>query len=345
MPPSWPSIQAIYRQLERIAVNSSSTSEVQPDSVAQEDVLPLQSLIQEHWKMTNFDDRTLHVPRHTGRNIFPCSPAFNRLVRFAHCSPPRLCIRDDNTGIEATHVQLLTDVLAFRQRIWENLSQDVQRALEQRQEIYIAIIAAGGYEFAVSILAALALGAAVVPMTVALPPEEALYFATKSKAVAVLVSEGALRLGLSLEKLVKNQDPRSTFVCIPAAPSLNNPPLHPSQIIVSSDLFLEDSAPGVVIFTSGTTGPPKGAVMRRAFIHDEALAVVDHYNITPDDVLLHVLPVHHATGIGMMFFPFLMGGATLEFKSGGFDPEWTWNRWKKGGITFFSGVPTIYMRM
>jgi malonyl-CoA/methylmalonyl-CoA synthetase len=86
-----------------------------------------------------------------------------------------------------------------------------------------------------------------------------------------------------------------------------------------------------------------------SFIHDEAMAVVDHYHITQDDVLLHLLPVHHATGIGMMFFPFLIGGALQEFRSGSFDPAWTWERWKQGvpepqGL-FFSGVPTIYMRM
>lgn len=244
---------------------------------------------------------------------------------------------------------MLTDVLAFRERVWESLSDDVKKALEQRQEVYIAILAPGGYEFTVAILAALALGAAVVPMAVVLPPEEALYFATKSRAAAVLVSDGALRLGLSLEKLVKNRNPQSPFVCVPVGPSLKNPPLHPTQIVVSSDLYLDDNAPGVVIFTSGTTGPPKGAVMRRGFIFDEALGVVDHYNITPDDVLLHLLPVHHATGIGMMFFPFLVAGSLLEFRSGSlgtsFSPEWTWDRWRQGGATFFSGVPTIYMRL
>jgi acyl-CoA synthetase (AMP-forming)/AMP-acid ligase II len=44
-----------------------------------------------------------------------------------------------------------------------------------------------------------------------------------------------------------------------------------------------------------------------SFIHDEAMAVVDHYRVTRDDILLHLLPVHHATGLGMMFFPFLIG--------------------------------------
>ncbi|SMY23274.1 unnamed protein product [Zymoseptoria tritici ST99CH_1A5] len=345
MPSDWPSIETIFRKLERVVINSSSTYEPHPSIVLKNEIQPLSTILNDHGNMTTYDDRTLHVPKHTGRNIFPCHPLFNRLVRFAHITPPRLCVRDDNTGVEATHVQLLSDVLAYRERVWENLSESARTALDQREEVYIAILAPGGYEFTVAILAALALGAAVVPMTVVLPPEEALYFATKSKAAAVLVSDGALRLGLTLEKLVKNRDPNSSFVCIPVAPSLKTPALHHTDILVSSDLYLNDSAPGVVIFTSGTTGKPKGAVMRRAFVHDEALAVVDHFRITPDDVLLHVLPVHHATGIGIMFFPFLVGGATLEFKSGSFDPEWIWERWRKGGITFFSGVPTIYMRM
>ena len=291
------------------------------------------------------DDRTLHVPRHSGRTIFPASPLFNRLVRFAHAVPPRICVRDDNTGKEYTHLQLLTDVLALRERIWESLTPAVRTQLDERQEVYIAVLAPGGYEYTVAMLAALAIGAAVVPMTVHLPPEEALYFARKSRAAAVLCSNDAIKLGTAVEKLVKNQDPRSPFVCIPVTSSLNNKPLHPSDILVSSDQYLSDNDPGVVIFTSGTTGPPKGAVMRRGFTHDTALAVADHYGFREDDTFLHLLPVHHATGIGINFFPCLVSGTLIEFRSGSFSAEWTWERWRKGGITLFSGVPTIYMRM
>lgn len=86
--------------------------------------------------------------------------------------------------------------------------------------------------------------------------------------------------------------------------------------------------------------------MRRSYIFDCALGIADHYSITAEDVLLHVLPVHHATGVGIMFFPFLVSGATIEFCSGGgFDAAWAWERWRRGGLTFFSGVPTIYMRL
>lgn len=91
--------------------------------------------------------------------------------------------------------------------------------------------------------------------------------------------------------------------------------------------------------------------MRRSFVFDCALEIADHYGLTEDDVMLHVLPVHHATGVGIAFFPCLVAGAKVEFRSGGFDEAWTWERWKQGAadfrrrLTFFSGVPTIYMRM
>ncbi|KAK5126626.1 hypothetical protein LTR85_009560 [Meristemomyces frigidus] len=295
-------------------------------------------------------DRTLYTPPHTSRNTFPCHSLFARLVRFAHQHPPRLCVRDaNNGGQEATHAQLLSDVLHLRERLRSNLSINVRAALDQRKDageaVYIAVLAPGGYEYTVAMLAVLALGAAVVPVSVAVPAEEAVYFASKSRAAAVVCASGALRLGLTLEKMMKDRDSRSTFSCVPVAPSTFTSLLRPEEMIVSSDLYLDDNAPGVVIFTSGTTGPPKGAVMRRGYTFEGALAVADHYRITQDDVLLHLLPVHHATGLGIMFFPFLISGALIEYKSGGFSPEWTWERWREGGLTFFSGVPTIYMRM
>lgn len=136
-----------------------------------------------------------------------------------------------------------------------------------------------------------------------------------------------------------------SFRYIQVQPLICKTPLKPTEIIVSSDLYLDDNDPGLVIFTSGTTGPPKAAVKRRAFLNDAAMAVADMYGMSSDDVVLHVLPVHHATGIGITLLPFLLVGACIEFRTGGFDAAWMWERWKMGGLTFFSGVPTIYMRM
>ena len=71
----------------------------------------------------------------------------------------------------------------------------------------------------------------------------------------------------------------------------------------------------------------------------------DHYLVQESDIVLHVLPVHHVTGITATLLPFLWRGGCIEFRSGGFDPAWTWERFKQGNLSHFSGVPTIYMRL
>lgn len=151
-------------------------------------------------------------------------------------------------------------------------------------------------------------------------------------------------LGTAIAKDIKNTQSENvkTIEILGNRPHIS---IKPSQMLISSGRYLDSNAAGIVIFTSGTTGPPKGAVMRRGTVFNAAAAVASQYSITPKDVLLHVLPVHHATGLGINLFPFLLSGACIEFKSGNFDSAWMWERWRQGGLTFFSGVPTMYMRM
>lgn len=261
-----------------------------------------------------------------------------------------MAIDDVRSKHQRTHLELLSDVLVLRETILNTLDPATVEALCRRDEVYIAIVAAGGYEYTVAMLAVLALGAAAVPITPALPVEEAAYFVDKSRAALVLVSSYDLEKCCRLEKLISSTS-NEHFRGVPIGPCTLTPALSPTDILISSDRALEENGPSVVIFTSGTTGPPKGAVMRRSFIFDCALSVADHYRLKEDDVMLHVLPVHHATGVGINFFPFLISGSRIEFRSGGFDEVWMWERWKEGAVnarqrlTFFSGVPTIYMRM
>jgi malonyl-CoA/methylmalonyl-CoA synthetase len=273
---------------------------------------------------------------------------FSRLLRLAHRDSQHIAIRDLNLQCEKTLLEILSDVLSLRETIRQTIDPSSIEAIENGEETYIAILASGGYEFTVAILAILALGAAAVPITNVLPVEEAAYFVRKSKAVVILAQSSALSLAQALEKVIV-QSSDANFRVLPIKPSLFNSPNH--NIIISSDKYPDENSPGVVIFTSGTTGPPKGSVMRLAYVYDGAMSVAEHYRLTEDDVMLHVLPVHHATGIGITFFPFLISGSTIEFKTGGFDERWMWERWREGArhpnkrLTFFSGVPTIYMRM
>ncbi|KAJ5956644.1 hypothetical protein N7501_010923 [Penicillium viridicatum] len=290
-------------------------------------------------------DRTLFIPPHVGDNVLPNLPFFHRLLRYAQRKPSPIVVRDLVAGVEKTYHHLVSDVLAFREVLERSLSHEARRDLISDKEVYIGLLAPGGYEYTVGFIAILAIGAAVVPMAAAVPAEEASYFLLKSRCVALVASTASENTAQSVVRYM-GESKGVHIPCISPIASHFRPTLLPSdEVTISSGPVPDMNAAALVIFTSGTTGPPKGAVQRRSYISGNGEADADYYQITDKDTVLHVLPVHHASGVGLTFLPFLSAGACIEFRSGSFDTAWTWERWRQGGLTFFSGVPTIYMRM
>lgn len=113
-------------------------------------------------------DRTQIVPPHQGPHILPNNPLFGRLLR--HARRHRVAIKDRELGVSKTYGELLDAALGFREVVQAALPSDAQRRLSRGEEVYVGILAAGGYEFTVAVLAVLALGAAVVPMCTCIPP-------------------------------------------------------------------------------------------------------------------------------------------------------------------------------
>lgn len=285
------------------------------------------------------------MPRHEAHDhVLPCDPLFTRLLTLACRRNQRPAIRDLNGGYERTYAQLLNDVVNLREALRSKLTPQSLKALRDGEEVFISLLGPGGYEFTVGVLAILCLGAAASPFSPHQPVQEAIYYVNKAKSVAVVVSDSAKNIGLELAAEIQRTT-NADFVCVPVSAGLSKPHRPPKSFLISSSGYSDLNKPAIVIFTSGTTGPPKGALLPLAAITDGALASAEEMSVCDTDVVQHLLPVHHATGIWVSFFPFILSGACIEFKSGSFDPEWTWNRWRQGGITHFSGVPTIYMRM
>jgi malonyl-CoA/methylmalonyl-CoA synthetase len=100
----------------------------------------------------------------------------------------------------------------------------------------------------------------------------------------------------------------------------------------------------MIVYTSGTTGRPKGVVTTHANLTAQIDSLITAWEWTAADRTLLVLPLHHVHGILNVVCCALWSGATLEMLPK-FDSEATWDRISSGELTVFSAVPTIYHRL
>ncbi|MFJ4687993.1 acyl-CoA synthetase [Streptomyces sp. NPDC088789] len=105
----------------------------------------------------------------------------------------------------------------------------------------------------------------------------------------------------------------------------------------------DDSAPALIVYTSGTTGPPKGAVLSRRAVSATLDALADAWQWTDADVLVHALPLFHVHGLVLgILGPLRRGGSVRHL--GRFDTAGV-ARELGGGATMLFGVPTMYHRI
>ncbi|MFE7933142.1 acyl-CoA synthetase [Streptomyces sp. NPDC057456] len=104
-----------------------------------------------------------------------------------------------------------------------------------------------------------------------------------------------------------------------------------------------DEDPALVVYTSGTTGPPKGAVIPRRAIATTLDALADAWQWTGDDVLVHGLPLFHVHGLVLgILGPLRRGGSVRHL--GRFGTEGVTRELSTGASMLF-GVPTMYHRI
>ncbi|HLX90025.1 MAG TPA: AMP-binding protein, partial [Acidimicrobiales bacterium] len=104
------------------------------------------------------------------------------------------------------------------------------------------------------------------------------------------------------------------------------------------------SAPGLIGYTSGTTGAPKGAVLSHANLLANSTALVWAWRWTPADRLVHALPVFHGHGLCAGLYSTLLVGASAVLLPG-FDANGVLDAAAEHRGTLFFGVPTMYHRL
>jgi malonyl-CoA/methylmalonyl-CoA synthetase len=110
---------------------------------------------------------------------------------------------------------------------------------------------------------------------------------------------------------------------------------HRPEVIESTSLC-------AILYTSGTTGRSKGALLTHGNLLSNARTLIKHWAWQPTDVLLHALPIFHIHGLFVACHCALLSGSKLLWL-GKFEPQAVLQRLPQA--TVFMGVPTMYGRL
>lgn len=184
--------------------------------------------------------------------------------------------------------------------------------------------------FLETLFAAGAIGAVFVPLNLRLAPAELAYVLADSGARVLVAAPGhadpigpvaglhtVVPIGAEYERLLA------------AAPT--DP--------VDAPVTLDDLC--LILYTSGTTGRPKGAMLTHGNITWNSVNVVVDMDLRSDEVALLSAPLFHTAGLNMTCLPVLLKGGTVLLVPS-FDPGQTLELVDRHRVTFMFGVPAMY---
>jgi fatty-acyl-CoA synthase len=197
------------------------------------------------------------------------------------------------------------------------------RALKSRLGIgrgdRVAILAANHPDYLVLLYACARLGAMLVPLNWRLAVPEQVFILCDASVKALIVEESFAAVIPPVRQAMPDVDVVGLGFA-PGGASLDD--LIASGRGDDRNPHIDFSCPLLVVYTSGTTGRPKGAVLRQeALLWNGAMSQHMH-GLTPDDHVLTVLPLFHVGGLNIQTTPALQVGATVTVHPR-FSPEAT----------------------
>lgn len=180
-------------------------------------------------------------------------------------------------------------------------------------------------------LACLRLGAIYLPLNPAYTKSEMEYFLGDSTPRVIVAKPGSENLYPGFQILTLGTDGNGTL-----------PNVTKSQSKVCEPVFRSPHDIAAILYTSGTTGRSKGAMLSHENLTSNALTLVEAWKFSSSDTLLHALPLFHTHGLFVALSCVLLSGSRMIFQSK-FDAALVLENLKK--CTVFMGVPTFYTRL
>ncbi len=208
----------------------------------------------------------------------------------------------------------------------------------------IALMSLNSDMFVLAFYAVQRLGAILVPVNPASAPPEVDHIVADSGASLLLVAPALadkVRRGEdaplpSALHEVLSLGPADGFEDLAAVAAASEP--------LSEEIEVAETDDALILYTSGTTGKPKGALFDHHRTMCLATSMIASLGMKAGDRFLHVAPLYHAAEMGIMLVPGTLIGAKHVVVPG-FDPAAVLDLMERERITMFFGVPTMFQLM
>ena len=207
----------------------------------------------------------------------------------------------------------------------ESIAIALLKGREDLQEARIAFIVNPSFDYVAIQWGIWRAGGIAVPLCVKHPFESLKYVIEDTHTEAIVFSDDYFLLISKFENvnLLNVKDIKSEVGNLPS---------------------IEANRRAMILYTSGTTGSPKGVVTTHANIEAQVISLVEAWEWQRTDHILNVLPLHHIHGIINATCCPLWSGACVEFLPK-FNPEEIFEKFCKGEVNLFMAVPTIYFKL
>ncbi|HMF08189.1 MAG TPA: AMP-binding protein [Thermoanaerobaculia bacterium] len=203
----------------------------------------------------------------------------------------------------------------------------------------VAVFAETAPDVIAALLGHLRSGILHVPINTRYRAEEARHILEDSGATAVLVRNG--ESGAAVVDEILASSPSIPLRRLEIGDVVKAGPLDEDA---SKSVLRADGDPAVVVYTSGTTGKSKGAILSGRALAENTLAVTDLWRFHPRDRVVLALPLFHVHGLCLGVLGALLQGATILLLPR-FDAAGVVKAFAEDGATVFMGVPTMYARL
>lgn len=252
-------------------------------------------------------------------------------ARWALYSPEKVAAKEAETGHTLTYGQL--------GRLSDALCTHLQQQYGVQTGDRIALLAENNLEYIALFAAMQRMGFVLVPLNYRLASAELDYLLKDSGPKLVICEdkfEATLKAGEVLAK-VPHYLPWATLQAFCEAQKDETQPPFPLQPV-------GEDHPAFILYTSGTTGFPKGAIYSHKMLFWNSINTAMSLIINTESGTVNVMPPFHTGGWNVLTTPFLHHGAyTVLMRK--FDPEQVLQLLQEERATLFMGVPTILKMM